>query len=117
MRRLAFVLILLGCDGGPAVLGEEARIEELEASAQAVDVVLRSPNRGEVVLSGHIGQVCSEGCWFYLLGESGVLYVKLDLTNGLQVSPKSVGKKALVKGTLQTDSPTHTLLAETVVLY
>ena len=117
MKRLVFALVLLGCAEGPLVLGGEARVEELEASAQAVDVVLRDSKQGEVTLSGHIGQVCEEGCWFYLLGQSGVLYVKLDLVQGLVVPPKSAGRKALVKGKLETANGAHTLIAETVVLY
>ena len=117
MRRLALSLILLGCTKGPAVLGEEARLEVLEESAKAVDETLRAGTQGKVTLRGRIGQVCDEGCWFYLLGEAGVLYVKLNLVDGLTVSPESTGKEAIVRGRLQSAGGAHTLLGETVVLY
>lgn len=117
MSRFFLAAVLFGCSRGPVVLGEQEGVEALEEVAQDLDDALRSTTQGAVILRGRIGQVCKEGCWFYLLGESGVLYVKLDLTEGLVLPPESEGKDAMVRGVLQTVDGAQSLVGETVVLY
>ena len=46
-----------------------------------------------------------------------MLYVKLDLTEGLVLPPESEGKDAMVRGVLQTVDGAQSLVGETVVLY
>ena len=92
-------------------------MEELEGAAVTVDKALRAAEPGAVVLRGRIGQICEEGCWFYLLGQTGVLYVKLNLVEGLVVPPNSEGKEAIVKGELSVVEGAPTLRGETVLLY
>jgi len=125
---MRFLLLLLGLacskgDSSPHLYGPGAERSLLEKEAVVLDEVLVDGARsGPVVVQGEIGQVCDQGCWLYLLGQRGVLYVKLDLDSGLVVPISSTKKRAIVRGVLQSEgeSKTHQgrrLLAEQVLIY
>ena len=118
MSRLGLIFLLAGCgESGPQFLGEVSALTDLEANAQEVDAALRGGQAGSVVLRGRIGRVCEEGCWFYLMGEAGLLYVKLDLATGLVLPAKSDGREVLVKGELVEEGSQWLLQGESVVLF
>lgn len=109
---LALALGLVACDRGPTVVGAPA-----DPAALARDVqVLGEQTMGPVVLRGTVGQVCDTGCWFYLLDESSLVFVQLDLATGLTVPTGSQGEPVLVKGRIVDEAGQRVLHAETVVL-
>ena len=125
MRFLALLLFLACSTGtnGPHLYGDGADRGLLEKEAVALDEVLVDEARsGPVVVKGEIGQVCDQGCWFYLLGQRGVVYVKLDLASGLVVPVSSAKKRVIVRGVLTSDAESNTtqgrrLVAEQVMVY
>ena len=117
MTRWILGVLLLGCSSSPLLIGDVTEVAELEKGAQAVDHVLSSKSSGTVVLRGRIGRVCDEGCWFYLMGEQGLLYVKLDLSSHVVLPRKSQGREALVRGTLVQEETGQVLQGEGIVLF
>jgi len=124
--RFLTLLLCLACskgDSSPHLYGSGAERSLLEKEAVVLDEVLVDAERsGPVVVQGEIGQVCDLGCWFYLLGQRGVLYVKMDLDSGLVIPGSSVKKRAIVRGVLQSEGESKTsqgrrLLAEQVLIY
>ncbi len=77
---------------------------------------LTEATTGEVVLAGTVGQVCTQGCWFYLLDETTMVFVELDLASGLVVPRDSEGRAVVVKGRIVGAGAERLLQAETVVL-
>lgn len=71
---------------------------------------------GEVVLAGTVGEVCTQGCWFYLLDETTMIFVELDLASRLVIPRDSAGREVLVKGRIVGEGNERLLQAETVVL-
>ena len=86
---------------------------ELEAQAVTVGA---APASGPAVLRGEVGQVCTQGCWFYLMDPDTLLFVELDLGTGLAVPRDSLGKEALVAGRIVGEGPERMLDGETVAL-
>ena len=117
MTRWILGVLLLGCSSSPLLIGDVTDVAALEQGAQAVDQALRSESSGTVILRGRIGRVCDEGCWFYLMGDQGLLYVKLDLSSQLVLPGKSEGREALVKGTLLQEDAGQVLQGEGIVLF
>lgn len=119
MRFWALVLIF-GCGTKPPIL-YGAAAPGLQELAVDLDLALQAhgPNvvEGNVVVRGSIGQVCDQGCWFYLLGDKGLVYVKLDLGAGLVIPIDSKGKQAVVAGRFQGDGAERKLLGESVLIY
>ncbi len=93
--------------------GLDRAVTDLEA--QAVSVA-EAPERGSTVLRGEVGQVCTQGCWFYLMDPTSMLYVELDLGTGLIIPRDSLGKEALVAGELVGEGPERRLDGATVAL-
>jgi hypothetical protein len=116
MRGVLLFLCLSACGGGPKIYGASASEQDLEHLAVDLDKGLQSP-LNEVVVRGEIGQVCDQGCWFYLLGQKGMVYVKLDLGRGLVIPVDSKGKKAVVAGKFEGEGEARKLVGETVLLY
>lgn len=116
MRFVWFTLCVLACGGesGPERYG--APSPDMEHLAVDLDKALRSP-LADVVVRGEIGQVCDQGCWFYLLGTHGLVYVKLDLGRGLVIPSDSKGKQAVVAGRLEGDGEQRKLVGESLVIY
>lgn len=81
-----------------------------------LDKALKAP-LADVVVRGEIGQVCDQGCWFYLLGGKGLVYVKLDLGRGLVIPVDSKGKKAVVGGRLEGEGEQRKLVGDSIVIY
>jgi len=113
---LVFGVLLQGCGGGPVLYGATASAKDLENLAVDLDKGLQAPFP-EVIVRGEIGQVCDQGCWFYLLGQKGMVYVKLDLSGGLVIPTDSKGKTAVVSGKLQGESEGRKLVGETILIY
>ena len=114
---LPFWLLLQSCGGsGPTLYGADASAKDLEHLAVDLDKGLQAAFP-EVVVRGEIGQVCDQGCWFYLLGQKGILYVKLDLSKGLVIPTDSKGKTAVVSGVLQGEAEERKLVGETILIY
>jgi len=110
---VAFFLVACG-DAGPQHYGAPA--PGLEAAAVDLDQALLA-KKEQVVVRGEIGQVCEQGCWFYLLGANGLVYVKLDLGRGLVIPVNSKGKRAVVAGRLQGENAERKLVGESILIY
>jgi hypothetical protein len=108
----ALSLLLLACAAEPQILGAPATKAELAAAV----VPLRDAKEGRVVLRGTVGQVCDQGCWFYLFEPTSMVMVNLDLGAGLKMEKAAKGHAVLVRGTLEGEGSARTLTAETVVL-
>ncbi len=113
-RGLLLAVLLTACTRSPQVYGEAAEPTALRDSARVLE---GAPTDGEVTVSGVVGEVCPMGCWFYLLGESSMVYVDLDLGSGFVIPKDSSGRKAVVRGRLSGDGAGTRLKAQTVVLY
>ena len=112
MRAAAVLLFMLACEQDPTIIGKPA-----DPAALARDVrSLTDGSMGPVVLRGRVGQVCEQGCWFYLLDDTSLLFVQLDLATGLAIPTDSTGTSVLVKGRIVDESGRRVLHAETVVL-
>jgi len=101
------------CASDPVVYGESASVAALEERAVAVSAL---PAAGPVVVRGEVGQVCKMGCWFFLLDPTGLQRIELDLATGFVIPPDSIGKEAIVAGTLRTKASQRVLQADTVIL-
>ena len=111
---LVIGLLLPACTPAPDLYGKPASIKHLEQQAAP----LRTLSVGApAVVRGQLGEVCKMGCWFYLLGDSGLRRVELDLSSGFVIPPDSAGREALVAGSLTAEGPEGRIVAETVVLY
>lgn len=113
MSPWLLALILAGC-GRDAVYGEPADAAALKREAVTFSAALPA---GRHVVSGQVGEVCPMGCWFYLLVDSSLVYVQLDLESGFVIPRSSKGKQAVVRGELTGEGPERKLKAETVVLH
>ncbi len=111
MIRLA-LLVLLACSSGPEVVGTSADPEALAREVQP----LREDSRGTVVVAGTVGEVCTQGCWFYLLDTSSMVFVQLDLASGLVIPRDSGGREVIVRGRIVGEGAERVLEADTVVL-
>jgi hypothetical protein len=116
MRFFLLMLCLTACSLGSEPQRYGAPSPDLERMAIDLDKGLKAP-LADVVVRGEIGQVCDQGCWFYLLGAKGLVYVKLDLGRGLVIPVDSKGKKAVVGGRLEGEGEQRTLVADSVVIY
>ena len=115
MRPFLVGFFLVACgDAGPQHYGAPA--PGLEAAAVDLDQALLA-KKEQVVVRGEIGQVCEQGCWFYLLGANGLVYVKLDLGRGLVIPVNSKGKRAVVAGRLQGEDAERKLVGESILIY
>ncbi len=115
MRPSPLLLVLLAalaCERGPTVVGGPADPASLAREAVALD----DRALGPVVVRGTVGQVCDAGCWFYLLDETSLIFVQLDLKTGLSIPTDSQGEPVLVKGRIVDEAGQRVLHAETVVL-
>jgi len=108
----ALVLLALACGPSQIVMGEPIDRAELEASV----VPLAQAKAGKVVLRGTVGQVCDQGCWFYLYEPTSMIMVNLDLAAGLKMEKAAKGRPVLVRGTLKGEGAARSLTAETVIL-
>ena len=109
------LLAASGCGGGEKLYGAPVDIEALRGRAVPLEQALSEG--GEVEVVGSIGRVCDMGCWFYLMGEEEMLYVKLDLAAGLVIPTDSEGKGVLAVGEITGEGAAQELQARTVVLY
>jgi hypothetical protein len=112
VRAALLLLVVLACERGPTVVGAPADPAALARDTQ----VLTDQSMGSVVLRGTVGQVCDTGCWFYLLDDTSLLFVQLDLATGLSIPTDSQGEPVLVKGRIVDEAGQRVLHAETVVL-
>ena len=120
MRTVSLVLPLwlAGCGGGDwTIYGEPAEVDALLSRVQDLGEISTPPPSVPVVLEGTVGTVCDMGCWFYLLDESDMIYVKLDLASSFVIPPDAMGRKVIIEGTLRGDPPETLLKANTVLLY
>ena len=110
-------LWLAACGGGDwTVYGVPAEVDALRSRVQDLREIPSPPPTTPVVLEGTVGTVCDMGCWFYLLDESDMIYVKLDLTSSFVIPSDAMGRKVIIRGTLEGD-PETLLRADTVLLY
>jgi hypothetical protein len=113
--RFWALVLLWGCGpNAPILYGAAA--PDLQESAVDLDSALQS-DAHEAVVRGTIGQVCDQGCWFYLLGAKGLVYVKLDLGAGLVIPVGSKGKQAVVSGRFQGKGAERKLLGQSILIY
>ena len=105
----------MSCGAEPTLYGEPADHAMLEAQVRPIAVALQAG--GEVTVRGSIGSVCEMGCWFYLLDDEELLYIKLDLASSLIIPPDSKGREALVRGVLEGEGAERELVAKSVVIY
>ena len=104
----------MACGGSPQIYGA---VVDPAAIRQEASPLKSSLAGSEVTLSGTVGEVCPMGCWFYLLGETDMAYVELDLGSGFVIPKDSAGRSAVVRGHLGLEDATLRLKAQTVVLY
>ena len=106
---------LLGCGSNPIIYGDTVSFESLKE--EAVTLAEARSSEGPVTVTGEIGRVCDMGCWFYLMGESDMVYVKLDLAVGLVIPTDSEGKQVLALGEFQGEGSSAEFRASTLALY
>jgi hypothetical protein len=113
----------VGCGTGWESYGEAAgeEAEALLARARGVESLAEEGPAGpaggtRVVLRGRVGEVCHMGCWFYLVDEKDLVYVKLDMGTGFVIPPDSAGAEAVVLGTLRGSGAEREIKAERVLL-
>ncbi|MEE2751371.1 MAG: DUF4920 domain-containing protein [Myxococcota bacterium] len=113
-RHLLWLWLITACGGSPQVYGVAVDPEEVRQEAKPLKSGL---SETEVTLSGTVGEVCPMGCWFYLLGDTDMVYVELDLGSGFVIPKDSAGRPAVVRGRVRLEDAALRLKAETVVLY
>jgi hypothetical protein len=74
-----------------ALLGDAVGFEELRNASEGA----------ELVLTGTIGKVCPAGCWFYLHGDSDMVYV--DVLGDYEVPQEASGRESWVRGKVSGD--------------
>jgi hypothetical protein len=107
------MLSLLGCSQEWVLYGEEADLASLRSEAMNVSEGIAQMT-GVVTVQGEIGEVCDVGCWFYLVDESELLFVRRDLKTTFVIPEDSTGREAVVSGQLGGEGETLELAATTV---
>jgi hypothetical protein len=110
---LGIGLGLIGCSREWALYGEEVELPGLQSRALSVSDGV-SQKTGEVIVAGEIGEVCSIGCWFYLIDDEEMLFVRRHKRTNLTVPTDSSGRDAVVKGVLKGEGETLELEATSV---
>jgi len=111
---LLWVGLLTGCGASPQIYGVAVDPVTIRQEASPLGVAMTEK---QVTVSGTVGEVCPMGCWFYLLGETSMVYVELDLGAGFVIPKDSGGRQAVVRGRVRVEDAAMRLKAETVVLY
>ena len=119
MKSILTILVglsaLTGCESPPALYGEAISFEALRDEAVALGAARLID--GPVTVSGSVGRVCDAGCWFYLMDETELVYVKLDLASGLVIPSDSEGKQVFAAGEFEGEGSSVEFRASTVLLY
>ena len=71
---------------------------------------------GEVTVEGELGVVCELGCWFYLLDDAEMIFVRREQGTGWTIQPDSSGLRAVAIGTLQGEGESLELAAGSVAV-
>jgi len=106
---------LVGCGTQPTLYGDAVSFEALRGEAVTLEAARLMD--GPVTVIGSVGRVCDVGCWFYLMDDAGMVYVKLDLDAGLVIPSDSEGKQALATGEFEGEGSSAEFRASAVVLY
>jgi hypothetical protein len=107
------MLSLLGCSQEWVLYGDEADLGSLRTEAKGVSEGI-AQKTGELIVQGEIGEVCDVGCWFYLVDEQEILFVRRDLNSVFVIPGDSSGREAVVSGKLGGEGETQELVATTV---
>ena len=73
----------------------------LQEKAVGFDDLRKASEGAELVLTGIIGKVCPAGCWFYLQGDSDMVYV--DVLGDYEVPQSASGRESWVRGKVSGD--------------
>ena len=111
LALLAFTFV--GCQKEWVLYGVESDIRSMQEEAIGVSDGV-AQKTGPVTVSGEIGEVCEVGCWFYLIDEEDLLFVRRDLSLSFVIPRDSTGRKAVVMGSLEGEGEALELVAQTV---
>ena len=92
--RLVAVVLLTGCERNWVQYGREANLQQMQRTAVTVTNAV-AQGVGEVTVEGELGVVCELGCWFYLLDDAEMIFVRREQGTGWTIQPDSSGLRAV----------------------
>lgn len=100
---MAVLALGVGCQEKPNYLelGGVLDRSALQEGAVGFDALRNASEGAELVLTGTIGKVCPAGCWFYLQGDSDMVYV--DVLGDYEVPQSASGRQSWVRGKVSGD--------------
>ena len=112
---LLHLALLPACERNWVQYGKEASLEEMQSNAISVSETV-SLGSGEVTVEGRLGEVCELGCWFYLLDDAELIFVRRERGTGWAIEPGSSGLRAVARGALQGEGEGLELAARSVAV-
>jgi len=100
---MATLALLVGCQEKSDYLELGGALDRaaLQDGAVGFEALRKASEGDELVLTGTIGKVCPAGCWFYLQGDSDMVYV--DVLGDYEVPQMASGRESWVRGKVSGD--------------